>query len=244
MVYMFHIPLLNPEDNRHRLQNNDAFMSLFEARENVVGYSGHTHTQYSGFGGIPQEDGVEVGHLHVTATTACGAWWAGEVDEYGFPVSPCRDNVPNGCLEVSFDQADYSIEFVPARRPRSHQMIVWAPQVVSADTDQIPVYANVFLGNERSTVEMRVEEGEWVTMQRVPEPQKEHVDMLAADRKAMLEGIGRADQFEQVLLPCKSAHLWFADAALDLDPGYHTIEVRTTDMFGQTYRGMRTIRIQ
>jgi hypothetical protein len=244
VVYMFHIPLLNPTSERHRLQNYEEFMSLFEGRENVLGFSGHTHTQYSGYANPPQEGEVEVGHLHVTATTACGAWWAGEVDEYGFPVSPCRDNVPNGHLEVSFDEADFSMQFVPARRPRSHQMIVWAPQVVAADTDRIPVYANVFLGNKRSTVEMRVEDGEWVTMEHVPEPQKEHVEMLVADRKAMLEGVGRANQAEQVLVPGESAHLWFADAALDLDPGYHTIEVRSTDMFGQTWHGMRTIRIQ
>ena len=36
----------------------------------------------------------------------------------------------------------------------------------------------------------------------------------------------------------------FTPATPDLDPGYHTIEVRSTDMFGQTWHGMRTIRIQ
>ncbi|MFW6156625.1 MAG: calcineurin-like phosphoesterase C-terminal domain-containing protein, partial [Armatimonadota bacterium] len=172
----------------------------------------------------------------------CGAWWHGEVDEHGVPASSCRDNVPNGHLEVSFDGGDYSIEFVPARRPRSHQMIVWAPLVV--DGAQFPVYANVFLGNERSTVEMRVEDGEWTTMERVREPREEHVEMLRADREAMLEDVGRGDQAEQVSLPVESTHLWFAEAALDLDPGYHSVEVRTTDMFGQTYHGERTIRVQ
>ncbi len=236
VVYALHIPL-SPN-----MENYEQFLALLEGRENVLGFSAHTHTQYSTFIGEEQGGTAETPHLHLTAATACGAWWRGEVDEHGVPASPCRDNVPNGHLEVSFDGGEYSIEFVPARRPRSHQMIVWAPLVV--DGPQFPVYANVFLGTERSTVEMRVEDGEWTTMERVPKPREEHVEMLKADRAAMLEGVGRGDQAEQVSLPVASTHLWFAEAALDLDPGYHSVEVRTTDMFGQTYHGKRTIRVQ
>ncbi len=238
VVYMFHIPLAP------NMGNYKQFASLFEGRENVLGFSAHTHTQFGRFFGPDQGFPTRSPHLHLTAPTACGAWWGGEVDEMGIPVSPCRDNVPNGHLEVSFDGSDYSIEFVPARRPRSHQMIVWAPQTIDREMTAVPVYANVFLGNERTTVEMCVDGGEWQPMERVGEPDEAHVELFAGERDEALAGVGRADQAPAVNQPVKSAHLWFANAPGDLEPGYHTVRVRSTDMFGHTYHGRRTIRVQ
>lgn len=237
VVYMFHIPLMS-------MKNREEFLALFEGHENVLGFSAHTHSQFSGF--VDEEAGWpnDTPHLHLVAATVCGAWWRGEVDEHGIPVTPCTDNVPNGHLEVAFDGADYSIEFVPARRQHSHQMIVWAPQTVAAGTGEIPVYANIFLGNDRSTARMRIDGGEWVSMKRVPEPTEEHLKLLAAKRDEALEGVGRADQAKSVLLPTDSRHLWFANVTYDLEPGYHRIQVRTTDMFDHTYTGQRTIRVK
>ncbi|MFO7947717.1 MAG: calcineurin-like phosphoesterase family protein [Armatimonadota bacterium] len=237
VVYMFHIPVMS-------MENGEEFLSLFEGRSNVLGFSGHTHTQYCVFVGRDAGWPNETPHQHQITATACGAWWKGEVDEHGIPFAHCRDNVPNGHLEVSFNKNEYTIEFVPARRPRSHQMIIWAPQTVTADADSLPVYANIFLGNERSTVQMCVDGGEWVTMERVLKPQDEHVELLAAQRDEALKGVGRADQAPAVIQPVGSHHLWFVEADGGLDPGYHTIRVRTTDMFGHTYHGQRTIRVK
>ncbi|MFP3904716.1 MAG: calcineurin-like phosphoesterase C-terminal domain-containing protein [Armatimonadota bacterium] len=236
VVYMFHIPVTS-------MENREEFLSLFEGRTNVLGLSGHTHTQYSVFVGADAGWPNETPHQHLVTATACGAWWRGDVDEHGIPFAHCRDNVPNGHLELSFDGNAYEIEFVPARRPRSHQMIIWAPQTVAADAETLPVYANIFLGNERSTVELCVDDGEWLTMEPVLRPQDAHAELFAAQRDRALEGVGRADRAPAVLQPVGSRHLWFAETAAPLAPGYHTLRVRTTDMFGHTYHGQRTIRV-
>ncbi len=238
VVYMFHIPVT-------ALGNRDEFLALFDGFENVLGLSAHTHTQYSVFVGEALGWPNETPHQHLVAATSCGAWWGGEVDEYGIPVTPCRDNVPNGHLEATFEGNDYSIQFVPARRPRSHQMLIWAPQTIEAGVEELPVYANVFLGNERSAVEMRVDGGDWVAMDRVSQVEEEHAAMLAARRDEALAGARRADQASAVLTPKPSPHLWFgAASAADLEPGYHSIDVRTTDMYGSTYHGQYSFRVR
>jgi hypothetical protein len=39
------------------------------------------------------------------------------------------------------------------------------------------------------------------------------------------------------------SHMWQANMPAGLTPGAHVVEVRTTDMFGQTYTGRRIIRV-
>ena len=44
--------------------------------------------------------------------------------------------------------------------------------------------------------------------------------------------------------PSKSYHMWKAPLPKGIEPGTHTLTVRTTDMFGQTYTGKRIFRVR
>jgi hypothetical protein len=44
--------------------------------------------------------------------------------------------------------------------------------------------------------------------------------------------------------PGKSGHMWVGSLPANPQPGLHLIQVRTTDMFGQTYLATRTIRVE
>jgi hypothetical protein len=44
--------------------------------------------------------------------------------------------------------------------------------------------------------------------------------------------------------PSKSKHFWQGDLEKSLRQGTHTVTVRTTDMFGNTYEGHRVFRIE
>lgn len=237
IVYMFHIPL-------SQLANRAEFLSLFEGRPNVLGMSAHWHRTNHQFFGTEQGWWNDEPHHHFVAPTSCGAWWRGELDWWGIPETPCQDGVPNGFCEVTFNGNDYSIEFVPSRYPRSFQIDIWARSPI--DTDEVEgetVYANVFIGSERSAVEMRVDDGDWIAMERTPEPAEEDVTAFQERRQEILGNAGKAHERE-FAWPLKSTHLWAGTLTGDLEPGYHAVQVRTTDMFGQTYDAQRTFEVR
>lgn len=237
VVYMFHIPITS-------VANRDEFLALFKGRSNVLGLSAHWHTQQYIFVGPDMGWWSEEPHLHVVHVTACGAWWGGQPDEFGIPETPCRDGVPNGYSIITFEGNRYSIEYIPARRPRSFQMDLWVPSAVSAEVAaQHHVYANVFAGSSRSVVEMRVDGGEWSTMEPVNPPAEEDVAFYKAEFERSLTGLRRAADAVPAHVPPKSAHLWQGSLPAGLAPGYHDLEVRTTDMFGHTYTTTRVFRI-
>ena len=238
VVYMFHIPLPG-------LANRAEFLALFEGRPNVLGLSAHTHTQYHlFFGSDAGWWSDEQPHHHLVHVTSCGSWWRGPLDEHGIPATPCRDGVPNGYSEISFDGNRYSIEYIPARRPRSYQVEIFAPTAVTADVAAAHrVYANVFAGSSRSIVEMRIDGGEWQAMVQEGMPTEEDVAFYTTCFEESLKGLRREAKAVPPHVPTGSPHLWHESLPAGLTPGYHAIEVRTTDMFGQTYSATRLFRI-
>lgn len=237
IVYMFHIPVTG-------LANRAEFLALFEGRPNVLGMSAHTHRLQQMFIGKEQGWWRDEPHHHYVAPTSCGSWWRGELDWWGIPETPCQDGVPNGYSEVTFDGNDYAIEYVPSRYPRSFQMDIWTPTPIdAAEAAGQPVYVNVFAGSERSEVRMRVNEGDWVTLERTPEPTEEDVAALRARQQEALAAAG-ADRARELGAPLKCGHLWKGQLPEGLTPGYHTVEVHTTDMFGHTYDSTRTFELR
>jgi len=237
VVYMFHIPVTG-------VANRDEFLALFEGRSHVFGMSGHTHTQQQLLLGPDAGWWSDESHHHFVSVTACGAWWHGDVDEWGIPVTTCGDGVPNGWTVMTFDGNAYSAEYVPARMPRSFQMDLFVPSMVTADeAAQHRVYANVFAGSERSVVAMRIDGGEWLAMEKNNAPAEEDVAFYTAQFEAQLAGLRREADAVPAHVPVPSTHLWNGPAPTGLAPGYHELEVRTTDMFGQTYTATRVFRI-
>ncbi|MCP4641495.1 MAG: metallophosphoesterase, partial [bacterium] len=139
---------------------------------------------------------------------------------------------------VTFDGNRYSTEYRVARRPASFQMTVHAPEVV-ASTEAAEVVVNVFNGSERSTVEMRVgEAGQWMPLTHTSRPDPFYVAAHALDAKLPREAGAKLRD------PKNSSHIWVGALPKGTPKGTHLINVRTTDMFGQTYAANRLIVVQ
>lgn len=233
VILTMHIPILEIEERA------EIYRLLAEFPHNVS-FSAHWHVHRQWF--LDKDDGwpAPTPHHHTTFVTTCGSWWSGAPDELGIPHTTMRDGAPNGWATVTFDGTDYRVEYQAARRPANYQMNIHTPEAVPAgQTAETDVLVNVFAGSERSTVEMRLDRGgEWV---KLAPTQRE--DPYFAALKAAEEGdhpppgrkLPRAEH---------APHLWVAKLPADLSRGTHLIEVRTTDMFGQTYTGRRIFRVE
>lgn len=232
VVVSMHIPIVE-------IRERAELFRVLAGHPRVLSFSAHTHIQQHLFLG-PDDGwpGAEP-HHHVNFVTACGSWWSGAPDEVGIPHTTMRDGAPNGWAIVTFDGNKYSLEFRAARRPADYQMNIHAPQAVPAGkADQTEVLVNVFAGSERSTVDMRFSRGEWVRLERVS-----RVDPYYAALK-QAEDSEPPPPGRQLPKGKPSTHLWRGVLPANPPRGTHLIEVRTTDMFGQTYTGRRIIRIE
>ena len=233
VVLTMHIPLDDVEDRKELLQ-------LLSDRPHTLSLSAHTHIQRHLF--FKAEDGwTGAGaHHHLNHATVCGSWWTGAPDENGIPHATMRDGAPNGYSFATFDGNRYTIEFRPARRPASHQMNIFAPEVIApGESARTEVLVNVFAGSERSKVEMRVRgTSEWTTLERT-QREDPHFTRMKLQETSSVPPPGRK-------LPnlAKSTHLWMGRLPSNLLVGLHVIEVRTTDMFGQSYDDRRIIRVR
>ncbi|MBW3543813.1 MAG: calcineurin-like phosphoesterase family protein [Planctomycetes bacterium] len=233
VVLMMHIPLTEVHD-RHGLYR------LIEQRPLCISIAGHTHHHEHRF--ITRADGWRgpEPHHHIINVTVSGSWWRGAPDERGIPHATMADGAPNGYSIITFDGADYTLDFHAAGRPHDYQMQIHAPEAVADDrSEPTEVLVNVFNGSEKSTVEMRVgRSGEWTPMEHtlIEDP---------AYRAAYDLDVSLADNpWMDLPEPKASTHIWKATLPKDLPPGVHLIKIRTTDMHGRTHTGRRAIRIE
>jgi hypothetical protein len=232
VVLFMHIPMTSMDEG----ERGELFR-LLETRPHTMSVSGHTHWQAHRFLGEEEGWRGREPHHHVINVTVSGSWWSGAPDEQGIPHTTMRDGAPNGYSVVTFDGTGYTIDFKAARRPAEHQMTIHAAEVLAAADTNRTVSVNVFGGSRRSIVEMRIGEGEWVTLTRVrtEDPyfraMKDLEEGDAPPPGRRLPGIRPSD------------HIWQGRIPADLSPGTHRIEVRAIDMFGRTFVDHRAIRI-
>jgi hypothetical protein len=236
IVYIQHIPVMEQSD-QHR------FLRLFEGRQNVLGLSAHWHSQQHFFLNADFGWPNPMPHHHLVHVASCGAWWQGQPDHQGIPHANAPDGTPNGYSVIRFDGNRYEIQYRAARREASYQMRLWAPEEVEPG-DGAFLYANVFGGSERSTVEYRLTRdatmpGEWTRMERRTDPDPADVEAI----RARYRGIMGPDSPFEIEVPVWCAHLWHTVLAAPEEPGYYRIEVCTTDMFGNTHQGVRVLRV-
>lgn len=233
VVLMMHIPLTQVAERKE-------VYALLKDFPHNFSISGHTHYQEHRF--VTAADGWQqpAPHHHLVNVTVCGSWWGGATDEWGIPHTQMKDGAPNGYSVMTVDGNRYSLAFKAARRPADHQLSVYAPEEIAmADAPDTGVYANVFAGSERSTVEMRFgTSGEWKLMERVREEDPFYMNVKALEKG---ENPPNGRKLPDAM---KSPHLWKAALPALPPAGTHLIEVRTRDMFGQTYTAGRTIRVR
>jgi hypothetical protein len=239
-VLLMHIPLVGRD--AHQVPERAAQFEILARHPHTQSISAHSHMQGHFFLG-EEEGNPGAIHHHWNSPTASGSWWRGRRDERGIPHATMPDGSPNGYSIMTFDASDYAIRFKPAGRSPEYQMEISAPSEVAADTS-VTVWANVFAGSERSTIEIRVvppipgDAQPWRSMERVHE--KDPTYMRVRKRE---ESTRAPDEWA---LPAAnpSTHLWRAELPQGLKPGSHWIEVRSLDMFGQLDVGRRIIRVQ
>jgi len=242
VVLMMHIPIVDEVPNQTpsaRILQQEIFR-LLETRPHTFSIAGHWHAQRHFL--LGKEDGWngETPHHHLVNIAACGILWAGALDEAGIPHGVSYEGEANGYTIATFDGNRYSLRFKAARRPADYQMNVYAPDEVKiAEAEQTWVFANVFAGWERLLVEMRLDhQGPWLAMHKTDEADPSYLVTVGVDAETSLPAPKKLPYIGQC------AHLWKASLPGGLSAGTHLIEVRTTDMFGQTYAGCRVVRVR
>lgn len=127
-------------------------------------------------------------------------------------------------------------------------MNIYLPdEMETSAADTTSVLVNVFAGSERSVVEMKAgRDGGWISMTSVKTIDPACLQMHQFTpylRETVLEK--RLDTIFGWAMdyPSETNHMWKAALPAGLPPGTHTVSVRTTDMYGQSWTGHRIIRI-
>lgn len=242
IVMMMHIPIF-------RAENHEQIFDLLKDRPNTFSMSGHVHDQLNVFVGKDKGWNGDEPHHHLINATICGSWWSGQIDEVGIPHATMNDGAPNGYSIITFDGNQYSIEFKAARKPAGYQMNIYAPNKVRlASLDTTKILVNVFAGSEKSIVEMKYGESKnWQRLKRVDvvDPECLRMHSLTPLMEEKYNGV----EIEKILgwtmdNPHISHHIWEGNLESSLSTGVHTITVKTTDMYGQSYKAHRIIYVE
>jgi hypothetical protein len=234
VVLMMHIPLDSMTDA-------EEIYRLLEKRPHTLSLSSHRHVAMQYF--LTDEEGWkgDTPHHHIVAGTVCGAWYRGIPDEMGIPHGLMRDGVPKGYYIMTFDGNEYSARFKVSRRPADYQMNIYAPnRVRAAAAHETEVLANVFSGSRKSTTQMRLgRESPWIDMEITHTPDPNYV------RQFEFESNLQPRTWRPMREPRELPHIFVWRAMLPADPpvGAQVIQVRTTDIHGQTFIANRVIHI-
>lgn len=243
LVLALHIPLFDTTPGREtfRRADRERLFALLRDIPRVLVLSGHAHTQRHVMHG-PATGWHGAAPLHeYNVGAVSGAFWTGVAGADGVPDATMADGTPNGHarLTVAADGA-YRLQWVPARVPATlAAMRLHAPAVLRQGAyPAFGVFANVWMGQADTPVEMRIDGGPWQPMRRV-----DRVDpWLAAenardDASPVLRGYDRSPE------AVPSPHLWRGTLPTDLALGEHDVEVRVLDAWQGEQRARTRYRL-
>ncbi|MFI3488128.1 calcineurin-like phosphoesterase C-terminal domain-containing protein, partial [Klebsiella pneumoniae] len=170
---------------------------LLKDFRNVLVLSGHSHTQQHVYHG--KADGWNGDKpLHEYNVGAnCGAFWSGVKNAAGVPDSIMSDGTPKGyaLLDVA-GNGSYRLQYRVAGKPASEQIGLHAPKVLRQGAYPAwGIYANVYMGEDASVVEYRVDGGAWQPMKQVSQPDPRlMVENVADDLADSLRGYDRSPE--------------------------------------------------
>lgn len=130
IVVGHHIPLVgfdNRESWQHQTDNPGALYRILEGRK-ALDLSGHSHSlenlapgdsflgwaRWTGVGSIP--------FRHVVAGAVAGAWWGGDLDIAGIPMSIQGDGAPRGYIDMAVRGTDYTLDYLASGLPADKAM--------------------------------------------------------------------------------------------------------------------------
>ena len=253
-----HAPLANylsPEATGLNTADRRELFELLSGRPNLYSVAGHTHTtEHLYFG---KEDGFRGPgefHHHILSTVS-GSWWSGPFDERGIPTTDQRDGTPNGYHILEVNGTDLKLRYKAAGRSASYQMRILFDVAFHGLTkngmrdfrtgelfdgrmtkDQVPaakILVNLFDGGPKSIVEFRIDDGEFLPMQRVSRTDPFMVELFVRNEDTKIVGL-RASP---------SSHVYSADLPDDLEAGAYTVSIRAIDEFGRVHHGHSVLEI-
>ena len=227
VVLLMHVPVMGASDKAE-------LFKLIQDRPYCVSISGHTHDHRHLF--LGKEDGFngKQKHHHIVNVTVSGSWWSGAKNDDGVPHSTMSDGGPNGYSIMNFNKDGYQLDYKAAGAPASEQLRVFVPANIDSDKTQgQAVWVNVYNGSEKSTVEMSIDGGDWISLDKEMKRDPFYVKIARRD----------AETLPKPAKPTVCHHLWRGELTTKLKPGAHLIRVKTTDRHGRTYHAHRSIRV-
>ncbi|MFZ5515878.1 MAG: calcineurin-like phosphoesterase C-terminal domain-containing protein [Candidatus Zhuqueibacterota bacterium] len=238
IVLTKHIPIFSGQGTEPGINvtNREALFDILAGRKNILALAGHMHTLEHHFLGETLGWHGEKPIHEIICSAAAGAWWSGQKDERGIPVTDQSDGTPNGYHVIRFAANQYTQYFKAASRGADYQMRFASPLGIIAksalDTTQIIV--NIFDGSEKSTATCSIDDQPAQPMQRVI-----RIDPF----------IHQSYQQQKASMPYwldagYSTHIWSVALPTDLAPGPHHIVVRTVDQYGVTHQAAHIFEVE
>lgn len=224
LVLALHIPLFDVPVGVETFRHGDRerLFALLRPFPHVLLLSAHTHNQQHYYHGAAEGwHGLTPLHEY-NVGAACGAYWSGIKDADGIPASTMSDGTPNGYARLNIADGRVAVRWFAARAPADYQMALHAPRVLRRGAyPAYGVYANVFMGDDTTPVQFRVDDGDWRAMRRVSQADPDLLAENARDDAAPgLRGVDRSPE------AAVSTHLWRGTLPTDLALGEHTVWVR------------------
>ena len=242
LVLAMHIPLFE-EAGKDSFRDEDRarLFALLKPFPHVLVLSAHSHAQRHVF--HDADDGWQgAAPLHeYNVGAACGSYWSGVEDAAGIPDAMMADGTPNGYAVLTVKPGgDYALAWHNARDATDSQIGLHAPKVLRRGAYPAwGVFANVYMGMDDTRVEYRVDDGEWMPMRQVLQPDPALlVENMRDDLAEALRGYDRSPEAEP------SPHLWRAALPTKLEAGEHRIEVRAFDRWRGEVRASTTYRLE
>lgn len=247
LVIGVHIPFFDAAPGREtfRHADRDRLFALLKSFPHVLLLSGHSHAQQHFFHDVSTGwHGAKPLHEY-NVGAACGAFWSGVRDAAGIPEATMADGTPNGYARLHVKKGgEYALSWHPARASGdtpdvTQAMALYAPKVLRRGAYPAwGVYANVFMGHDDSRVEFRIDDGPWLPMQRVVQPDPRLLaENLRDDAANALRGYDRSPEAKP------SPHLWRGALPTDLALGEHRVEVRAFDVWRGEQRAHTRYRL-
>lgn len=227
LVLAMHIPLFEePGKDSFRDADRERLFALLAPFPHLLVLSAHSHAQRNVFhGGEAGWHGAAPLH-EFNLGAACGSYWSGAKDAEGIPDATMSDGTPNGYAVLTLKRGgEYALAWHAARDPADTQIGLHAPKVLRRGAYPAwGVFANVYMGDDDTRVEFRVDGGDWMPMKKVLQPDP---NLMAENRRddeaTALRGYDRSPEAEA------SPHLWRAALPTKLAAGEHRIDVRAFD---------------
>lgn len=256
IVLTMHIPLAQHGETFRKSDQKKLF-DLLQEFPNTLSISAHTHKHDNRFFHQDSSDWPQAKpHHHFNVGTTSGSWWNGMRNEKDIPHSMMRDGTPNGYSFITFNGAEYVIDWKVAGSPADHRMNIHVPRgIVAKASDTALLTVNFFNGCEESKLKYRVKGlTEWGPMKKVDKVDpyfallgKRWEKFAKIDFRAQWNSDTTVDlpKFSSWPLPEPevSTHIWEANIGTDWPAGRHLIEVQAQDRYGQTFKAYHMMRV-